>query len=152
MIHVRRSVWHGQEVSPKTPKAIGTFGRLRTIGYFKIISENVRLAGFSKQNRYAVRDHDILENVLYPICDHLKIERGGMHAFRHGRISVMQQGGAPPDFTKRQVGHSSLRTTSNYTHFGEAFNREIVEKLAAKSSLMDSPGKLDSVRRMLSPL
>ncbi len=45
----------------------------------------------------------------------------------------------------RWVGRSSLRTTSNYTHFGEAFIREIVEKLAAQSGLMDSLDKLDSV-------
>jgi site-specific recombinase XerD len=55
-----------------------------------------------------------------------------MHAFRHGRISHLQQNGAPPDFTKRQVGHSSLRTTSGYTHFDEAYIREVVEKLAPK--------------------
>ena len=147
VVHVRRSVWNGRELSPKTPN-----------GYRDVLVDSLtitllqnhlgkRASGRVFQTKVGtpLRDHDILENVLYPICDHLKIERGGMHAFRHGRISVMQQGGAPPDFTKRQIGHSSLRTTSNYTHFGEAFNREIVEKLAAQSGLMDSPAKLDSV-------
>jgi hypothetical protein len=43
------------------------------------------------------------------------------------------------------VGHSSLQTTSNHTHFGEGFNREIVERLAAQSGLVDSLDKLDSV-------
>ena len=42
----------------------------------------------------------------------------------------MQQNQVPPDFTKTQVGHSSLRTTSSYTHFPDAFKREIVERLA----------------------
>ena len=32
--------------------------------------------------------------------------------------------------TKTQGGHSSLRTTSGYTHFSDAFKREVVEQLA----------------------
>ena len=49
----------------------------------------------------------------------LKIQtpRGGMHAFRRGRVSLMQQHNVPPDFTKNQVGHSGLGTTSGYAHF-----------------------------------
>jgi len=42
----------------------------------------------------------------------------------------MQQNDVPPDFTKGQVGHSSLRTTSGYTHFPDSFKREVVERLA----------------------
>ncbi len=53
-----------------------------------------------------------------------------MHALRHGRVSHIQQNHVPPDFTKAQVGHSSLRTTSGYTHFSDAFKREVVEQLA----------------------
>ena len=60
----------------------------------------------------------------------LKIPRGGMHAFRRGRVSYMQQNRVPPHFTKAQVSHSSLRTTSGYTHFSDAFKKEIVEQLA----------------------
>ena len=146
-VHVRRSVWNGRELSPKTKN--GYRGVLVDSITTRLLQNHLgkRMSGRVFQTKIGtpLRDHDILKNVLYPICDYLKIERGGMHAFRHGRISVMQQGGVPSDFTRRQVGHSSLRTTSNYTHFGEAFNREIVEKLATQSGLMDSHGKLDSV-------
>jgi len=55
-----------------------------------------------------------------------------MHAFRHGRVSQLQANGVPADFSKSQVGHSSLRTTSGYTHFTDAFKRETVERLAPK--------------------
>ena len=72
----------------------------------------------------------MLKDVLHPICDHLEIPRGGMHAFRNGRVSHMQQNHVPPDFTKNQVGHSSLRTTSGYTHFSDSIKRELVEQLA----------------------
>lgn len=76
--------------------------------------------------------HNVVRQTLKPICKRLGIEEGGMHAFRHGRVSHLQQNGVPPDFTKSQVGHSSLRTTGGYTHFSTAFSRELVERLAAK--------------------
>jgi integrase len=132
VICVRRSVWRGQEVSPKTRK-----------GYREvwIDSTTVRmlqgyLGGrttgrlFQTRNGTPLNDREVLINILYPICGRLKIPRGGMHAFRNGRVSHMQQNQVLPDFTKTQVGHSSLRTTSGYTHFSGTYKREIVEQLA----------------------
>jgi integrase len=49
---------------------------------------------------------------------------GGIYLIAFGSNRV------PADFTKSQVGHSSLRTTSIYTHFSEDFARETVERLA----------------------
>ena len=66
---------------------------------------------------------------LKPICKRLGIAPGGMHAFRRGRVSHLQASNVPSDFTKNQVGHSSLRTTSGYTHFTEQFIRDTVERL-----------------------
>jgi site-specific recombinase XerD len=68
-----------------------------------------------------------------------------MHAFRHGRVSHLQANGAPADFTKSQVGHSSLRTTSGYTHFTDSFKREIVERLASQLMFWTHFKELDSV-------
>jgi hypothetical protein len=42
----------------------------------------------------------------------------------------MRVNGAPEDLVKRQIGHSSLRTTSGYTHFSKDFQRELAEKLS----------------------
>jgi integrase len=144
VIHVRRSVWHGQEVPPKTRK--GYREVWIDSGTVRIIQEYLgsRTSGriFQTRNGTPLTDHDVLKNVLHPICDNLKIARGGMHAFRHGRVSHMQQNSVPPDFTKSQVGHSSLRTTSGYTHFSDSFKREIVEQLAPSWTHSD---RLDSV-------
>jgi len=132
VIHVQRSVWRGLDVSPKTRRGYrevwidsATVRRIRD-------HLRGRTSGrlFQTRNGTPLNDHDLLKDVLYPICDRLKIPRGGMHAFRHGRVSHMQQNQVPPDFTKDQVGHSSLRTTSAYTHFSDSFKREIVEQLA----------------------
>jgi integrase len=68
--------------------------------------------------------------VLYPVCERIGIARGGMHAFRHGRVSHMQASGMPEDFTKNQVGHSSLRITGIYTHFEHGQKASFIREVA----------------------
>jgi integrase len=146
LIRVRRSVWRGQEVTPKTRK-----------GYRDVFIDSVtvqmivdylgsRTAGriFETRNGTPLDTHNVVRQVLKPICKPLGIAPGGMHAFRHGRVSHLQQNGAPADFTKKQVGHSSLRTTNVYTHFSENYTRELVERMASESSWTHSR-ELDSV-------
>ena len=132
VVHVRRSVWQGQEVSPKTRKAYRDVwidsATVRMLQEYLGSRTSGRV--FQTRSGTPLNDHDVLRDVLHPICGRLKIARGGMHAFRHGRVSHMQQNHVPPDFTKSQVGHSSLRTTSGYTHFADSFKKEIVERLA----------------------
>jgi integrase len=103
---------------------------------------------FQTRNGTPLNNHDVLRDALHPICNQLKILRGGMHAFRHGRVSHMQQNHVPPDFTRTQVGHSSLRTTSGYTHLSDEFRREIVERLAPSwthSEQLDSVAVEDKI-------
>ena len=66
---------------------------------------------------------------LRPICKRLGIAHGGMHAFRHGRVGHMRVNAIPDDFVKSQVGHSSLRITSQCTHFEHKQKREMAERL-----------------------
>jgi integrase len=72
---------------------------------------------------------DICRRVLTPLCKRLGIEPGGMHAFRHGRVSHMQASMIPSDFVTSQVGHSSLKVTSIYTHFEHEKKRALAEQL-----------------------
>ena len=67
--------------------------------------------------------------MLTPLCNRLGIEAGGMHAFRHGRISYIQASMIPSDFVTSQVGHSSLKITSLYTHFEHEKKRALAEQL-----------------------
>jgi integrase len=132
LIRVVRSTWKGVEVPTKTRK-----------GYREIfVDEDTtralreyigdRKAGllFPSKNGTPLQNKDIVFDVLYPLCDKLGLKRGGMHAFRHGRVSLMRANGAPEDLVKRQIGHSSLKTTSGYTHFSEDYQRELANKLS----------------------
>ena len=62
--------------------------------------------------------------VLKPLCKELKLPIGTTHAFRHGRVSVLQQNSVPGDLIKRWIGHTSLRTTSKYSHFTPEFRKQ----------------------------
>lgn len=147
VIRVRRSVWRGMEVAPKTRK--GYRDVWIDSATVQMLKEHLgsRSAGRVFQSRVGtpLENRDICRRVLTPLCKELGIQQGGMHAFRHGRVSHLQANGVPSDFTKSQVGHSSLRTTSGYTHFTEAFKRETVERLASELPSWTHSEKLDSV-------
>ena len=133
VIRVRRSVWRGQEVSPKTAKGYrDVWIDSATVAVIRS-HLGTRTAGRVFQSRVGtpLTNRDVCRRVLRPICEKLNIPFGGMHAFRHGRVSHLQASGVPADFTKSQVGHSSLRTTALYTHFTPEFSREIAERLAS---------------------
>ena len=132
IVRVRRSVWRGLEVSTKTKKGYrDVFIDSSTVQMLKK-HLGTRTTGrvFETKNGTPLENHNIVRQVLKPICKRLGIAPAGMHAFRHGRVSHLQANNVPGDFTKNQVGHSSLRTTSGYTHFTEAFIRETVERLS----------------------
>jgi integrase len=134
VIRVRRSVWKGQEVSTKTKRGFRDVWVDSTTIAMLRQHLGTRTSGRLFQSRLGtpLENRDICRRVLTPICERLGIAPGGMHAFRHGRVSHLQTSGVPADFTKNQIGHSSLRTTSGYTHFTDAFKRETVERLATE--------------------
>jgi integrase len=132
VVRVRRSVWRGLEVSTQTKKGYrDVFIDLTTAQMLKEYLGDRRTGRvFQTKNGTPLENHNIVRQVLKPICKRLGLAPGGMHAFRHGRVSHLQASNVPSDFTKNQVGHSSLRTTSDYTHFTESFFRDTVEKLS----------------------
>jgi integrase len=131
VIEVRRSVWNGMEGETKTRAG------KRNVFIDSVTVRLLRnfLAGrqtgrvFQSQAGTPLENRDICRRVLTPICERLGIVPGGMHAFRHGRVSHMQSSMMPGDFVMSQIGHSSLRVTSNYTHFEHNQKREMAERL-----------------------
>ena len=74
------------------------------------------------------------------ILDKLGLKRGGLHAFRHGRVSILQENGVPGDLVKEWIGHSSLRTTSRYTHLSSEFREQVAADLGLFKPILDPNG------------
>ena len=77
-----------------------------------------------------LKNGDVNRDVLKPLCKQLGMPKGTMHAFRHGRVSRMQDSGVNEKIILTEIGHSSLRQTRRYTHFSPASRRATAEKLA----------------------
>jgi integrase len=67
---------------------------------------------------------------LNEILKKLNLPPSGLHAFRHGRVSMLPENGVPGDLTKEWVGHSNVRMTSRYTHFRDDFRRQVASDVA----------------------
>lgn len=108
VIEVRRAVWNGIEGDTKTKSG------KRNVFIDSVTVQLLRdfLAGHKAGRLFQARmgtpleNRDICRRVLTPLCKRLDIRKGGMHAFRHGRVSHMQANMMPGDFVKNQIGHS----------------------------------------------
>jgi integrase len=131
VIEVRRAVWNGIEGETKTRagkrNVFVDSATIRLLRDFLAGRQSGRL--FQSRAGTPLENRDICRRVLTPICKQLGIQRGGLHAFRHGRVSHMQANRMPGDFVTNQIGHTSLRVTSGYTHFEHNQKREMAEQL-----------------------
>lgn len=136
VITIRRSVWNGLEQEPKTPNA---YRRVHIDPFLsEMLKEHLkgRTSGrlFESRTGTPLNANNIAKRVLQPVLATLGI-LGSFHSFRHGRVSILQQNGVPGDLIKEWVGHSTLRTTSRYTHFDDSFRQNIANKLGGLTQL-----------------
>jgi len=130
-IYVRRSIWNGQEVSVKTRRGY------RAVNIEPAVTEMLaahlanRKAGrfVFQTNRGTPFCKSNVRRKLNQILKKLNLAPAGLHAFRHGRVSVLQENGVPGDLLKEWIGHSNLRTTSRYTHFRDDFRTRVASEV-----------------------
>ena len=118
VIYVRRSVWRGRELSPKTENAIRAIDidPVLAATLREHVGENKRLRLFEARNGSPLHDVNVRNRVLHPILAKLGLPKAGLHAFRHARVTMLRKNGTPADLQKLWIGHSSLRTTDRYSH------------------------------------
>jgi integrase/recombinase XerD len=121
-----RSIWNGTEVSVKTKQGY----RAVNIepGLVEMLAAHLgeRKGGRVFETRAGTPFcKSNVRRKLNQILKKLHLAPAGLHAFRHGRVSVLQENGVPGDLVKEWVGHSNLRTTSRYTHFRDDFRRQV---------------------------
>ena len=71
----------------------------------------------------------VLNKHLYPLLRKLGLERGGMHGFRHHRVSTVVMAGTPMAVIKKWIGHGSEEMVNRYTHLRPDFMQDELARL-----------------------
>lgn len=132
IVSVRRSAWRGRIGEPKSDA-----GR-RTLAISDSLRERLRAAHktagsvpfvFYTRNRTPWAVDFVVKKRLHRLLDSLGIERAGLHAFRHGNATVLDQANAPTRVRQSRLGHADIETTMGYTHIISADDQKAAEEL-----------------------
>jgi integrase len=135
VIEVRRSAWYGrvQTVKSKASRApVAMAEALVTMlkEYLATWKPNPEGFLFLNRNGRPYAANKVVEYGLWPVLDKLKIERAGMHAFRHCHASLLMDVGANPTVAKEQMRHSDARITLEaYSHVIGSAQRDAVDRV-----------------------
>lgn len=127
VLHVKRSIWHGQEQAPKTPNAV------RVVDIAEPLAELLRECVASKSEYlFAARSGTPLQqrNVIRAL--HATGKKIGLHAFRRFRAETLRRARVPEDLIKLWLGHSKQTVTDFYAvglERDEAWRREWCERV-----------------------
>ena len=131
VVHVRRSMWSGMPQSPRNHNA------RRAIDVQPYVTEMLKqhLAGresglvFISKRGTPPRNEAVLNRHFYLLLRKLNLEIGGMHAFRHFRVSFLVQNGTPIEIIKRWIGHGSEEMIRRYTHLHPTYCKDVMAKI-----------------------
>lgn len=137
VVHVRRSVSPSRALqSPKTRGSDRTIPMAPPLQ--AIIEEHLRNTWtpnpsgllFATRTGRLLSHTKVLEKRLWPLLEALKIERRGLHSFRHTATSLLIEASVPLPVVREIVGHASVATTLGiYAHVVRAEHRDAMEKL-----------------------
>jgi integrase len=148
VIHVSRSIWHGQEQAPKTPNAV------REVDIAPVLARLLQQYAEGKTGYLfstATGGSLIQRSVLGWLHDTKKV---GFHAFRRFRTEVLRKARVPEDLVKLWLGHSKETVTDLYADGVRndlAWRQEWAERVGLDFSLNGLYGlqnvvAIDSVR------
>jgi integrase len=95
---------------------------------------------FQSRRRTPLQNCTVLHKHLHPLLRQLAIEQGGMHAFRHHRVSTLVMAGTPLVVIRKWIGHGSEQMVERYTHLRPDFMRD---ELARVPDFVPKAGQID---------
>lgn len=134
-VTVRRSVYRGKDQPTKSRAGMRIVNVSQ--GLVQLLREH--LSGRVGERVFETRSgrplaKDASRHSLHRLLARLGIKKGGLHSFRHGRVSMLQAAGVAPDLIRSWVGHASSRITSRYTHFGADYKQAVAEQVGLFSN------------------
>jgi integrase len=133
-------MWDGKAQTPKTPKAY------RAIDVQPSVTRMLKahLAGrqngllFLSKRNTPLRNSLVVGKQLHPLLDTLGIPRGGMHAFRHFRVSFLVQHETPFEVIRRWIGHGADEMIRRDTHLHPTYRKQVMARIPAVVAAIDS--------------
>jgi integrase len=136
-VYVRRSVYKGQQVTVKTKKSFRLIHIESTLVDMLQKHLNGQKSGLVFQTRLGTPfSKDNVRRKLHSILDELGLKRGGLHAFRHGRVSFLRKRGVAEKIVRDWIGHSTLRMADHYTHFEDDDRKQIAANLGGLNGVI----------------
>ena len=84
---------------------------------------------FHSKNRKPLRNNNVLRRQLHPLLQGLGLPRGGMHGFRHGRVSFLAENNTPVEVIKAWIGHGSERMVRRNTHLRPRYRSRVLASI-----------------------
>jgi integrase len=123
VIRVNKSMYRQKTGSPKTKNATRW---INVKPYaMQMLKEHLKgrtsgLVFLSKRGTPLINS-TVLNKHLHPLLRKLGLERGGMHGFRHHRVSTLVMAGTSIGVIKKWIGHGSEEMVNRYTHLRPDF-------------------------------
>ena len=155
-IHVRRSVWKGQIVTPKTKASV------RRIDMTPTLAQELRKHKFLcsiEDSDFVFRNSEgkpldpdsLVKRQFLPALKRSGAKRVRFHDLRHTNVALRLEQGQNIKYIQNQLGHASIQTTiDRYGHLLKEVNTEQAMKLDNALNFTEHLGNSsESVRRLL---
>ncbi|HTT20090.1 MAG TPA: site-specific integrase [Candidatus Sulfotelmatobacter sp.] len=134
LVRVNRSVWRGKVQSTKSEHPDRCFALSPQLvyhlaQYLKRWAPNKGGWLFATRNGTPWDQSLLVKRKLQPLLSSLGLKRGGLHAFRHANITLMDQLRVPLKVRMQRVGHSNAAMTFIYTHVDSEDDVKFAEQL-----------------------
>jgi integrase len=126
VIRINKSMFRQKVGSPKTKNASRWVNVKPYVMQMLKAHLNGRTEGlvFQTRRKTPLVNSTVLNKHLHPVLRKLGIERGGMHGFRHHRVSTLVMAGTAIEVIKKWIGHGSEEMIRRYTHLRPDFMQE----------------------------
>jgi hypothetical protein len=131
LILINKSMYRQKTGSPKTKKATRWVNIKPYVMEMLKTHLNGKTEGlvFQTKRKTPLSNCVVLNKHLHPLLRKVGLERGGMHGFRHHRVSTLVMAGTAVGVIKKWIGHGSEEMVNRYTHLRPDFMQSELERV-----------------------
>jgi integrase len=154
-IHVRRSLWKGQFVTPKSKTSTRRIDMSPHLAMelkkYKLASPNSELdLVFCNSEGKPLDPDSLIKRHFLPALREAKVRRVSFHSLRHSNVALRIEQGQNIKYIQHQLGHASIQTTlDRYGHLIKEVNTEQAKKLDSILGFVECSGNLSGFGRRM---